>query len=59
MYQAVQRQREELRFLTTRITETVEGERRQVARELHDQVGQNLTALNFTLSALQAELPTD
>ena len=46
-----------LRDLTARLAEVEEAERRQLARELHDQVGQNLTALSFNLKALQTQIP--
>src|SRR4249919_2505863 len=34
-----------------------EDERRRIARELHDGIGQNLTALKHQLAVLQAQLP--
>jgi len=43
---------ENLRALSSRITEIQEGERRNLARELHDQVGQPLTALSINLDFL-------
>lgn len=39
-----------------KLAEAQEQERRALARELHDQVGQNLTALNLNLNRLNGEL---
>jgi PAS domain S-box-containing protein len=50
----VREQREQLRALTGQLTETQENERKALARELHDQVGQQLTSLNLTLNTLRA-----
>jgi PAS domain S-box-containing protein len=44
--------REQLRFLTKRLLEADESEKRLLARELHDQVGRNLTALGLNLTVL-------
>jgi len=38
-----------LQALTRRLVEAEEAERRRIARELHDRVGQNLSALNINL----------
>jgi PAS domain S-box-containing protein len=46
----------ELRALTIRLQEVQETERRQLAAELHDSVGQNLTALNLNLTLVQHQL---
>jgi signal transduction histidine kinase len=40
-----------------RLLEVEESERRQIARELHDRIGQNLTALGINLNVVKAELP--
>jgi len=48
---------EELRALTVRLAETEEAERRRLAQELHDRVGQNLTALSINLSIMSNLLP--
>ena len=48
------RSREELRMLASRIEEIREAERTGIARELHDQVGQALTALKMDLDRLRA-----
>jgi PAS domain S-box-containing protein len=47
----------ELRALGARLTEIREEERREIARELHDQVGQALTALKLDLGWLRGQLP--
>jgi len=46
-----------LRQLRLRLGEAEEAERRRLARELHDQVGQSLTALGINLSLVRQELP--
>lgn len=50
LFEAVSQQREQLRALTGRLAEAQEAERKALARELHDQVGQNLTALDLNLN---------
>ena len=44
---------QELRELSQRLLEVQETERRRIARELHDDVGQLLTATKLTLQAVQ------
>ncbi|MBW1801054.1 MAG: PAS domain-containing protein [Deltaproteobacteria bacterium] len=51
-------QSEQLRRLTVRLAEMEDAERKRLARELHDQVGQNLTALNIHLSVIRDLLPS-
>jgi len=50
--QRVEQQRTQL---LTRFVLAQEDERRRIARELHDQLGQQLTALRLTLATLRAE----
>jgi PAS domain S-box-containing protein len=59
LFKAVDQQHERLRVLGVRLAETEEAERRRLARELHDQVGQNLTALGINLNILKTQIPTD
>jgi signal transduction histidine kinase len=49
---------ERLQMLSHRLVEVQEEERRTIARELHDEVGQILTGLNLTLE-LVARLPPE
>jgi PAS domain S-box-containing protein len=47
----------ERRLLLQRVVSTQEEERRRISRELHDEMGQHLTALLMGLKALPAALP--
>jgi PAS domain S-box-containing protein len=57
LFEAVSQQQVQLRALARRLTEAQEAERKRLALELHDQVGQNLTALGLNLNIIRAELP--
>lgn len=46
---------EQLESLSWRLVEAQESERRQLSRELHDRVGQNLTALGINLDILRSQ----
>ena len=46
----------ELRLLETRLAETQEEERQRIARELHDQVSQDLTSLSINLQLARADI---
>src|SRR6266480_3354794 len=46
-----------LKVTSRRLVEVQEAERRLLARELHDRVGQNLTALGINLSIVASGLP--
>lgn len=59
LFTAVREQRAQLRALTNKLTEVQESERRQIARELHDEMGQALTALRINLAAVEKALPPD
>jgi PAS domain S-box-containing protein len=47
---------EQLTALSRRLVEVQEAERRKLSRELHDRVGQNLTALSINLDILRTSL---
>jgi PAS domain S-box-containing protein len=47
----------QLQALSRRLVELQESERKDLARELHDRIGQNLTALNINLNILGTALP--
>ena len=59
LFEAVSQQREQLRTLTTRLTDAQEMERKQLARELHDELGQALTAININLGAIEKEVKSE
>jgi signal transduction histidine kinase len=48
----------QLRALAARLQSIREEERKRVAREIHDQLGQALTAIKLDVSSLVRELPT-
>lgn len=48
--------RRRLQVLSQRLVEVQEQERRAIARELHDRVGQTLTALNLNLTIISSQL---
>ncbi|HMR63983.1 MAG TPA: PAS domain S-box protein [Anaerolineae bacterium] len=56
LFEAVSQQREQLRALTGQLAQAQETERKILARELHDQVGQNLTALDLNLNIIHGRL---
>lgn len=56
LFEQVQTARERLENLSRRLVEVQEAERRHIARELHDEIGQGLTALKLILG-MDAALP--
>jgi hypothetical protein len=56
LLKAVTQQKEELRALNTRLAESDETERRRIAKELHDQIGQNMSALSINLNIIESQI---
>jgi signal transduction histidine kinase len=56
-YRTLLEQRENLRQMAGRVVAAQEDERKKISRELHDELGQALTAHNLKLHELQRELP--
>ena len=48
----------DLKKLTTQLVKTQEAERRRLSLELHDEMGQALTAIKIDLSTLEKDLPS-
>ena len=55
----VARNREELRHLSGRLVQAQEDERRTIARELHDEIGQALTAVDVELAVAERAVSSD
>jgi two-component system sensor histidine kinase UhpB len=53
---AIQATAEKLQALTRRMVDLQEAERREIARELHDRVGQTLTAMRINMDMIRARL---
>jgi signal transduction histidine kinase len=53
---SLREQKEQLRALSARLAEVEEAERRKLGHELHDQAGQNLTALSLTIKTVRTQL---
>ena len=54
--QELKRSQQELRGLSKAANEALEAERRRTARELHDELGQSLTAMKMDLETLRSAL---
>ncbi len=59
LFRAVNVQRGQLRALAGRLAEVQEQEQQQLARELHDQIGQTLTVINLSLDLIGQKIPPD
>ena len=55
--QELRRSQQALRGLSKAANKALEAERRRTARELHDELGQSLTALKMDLESLRSALP--
>jgi len=56
---AVSKHRRDLQQLSSQLVVAQEDERKRIAQELHDELGQALTAIRINLAALEHDLPTD
>ena len=59
LLQTIQEHREELKELTAKLFHSQEFERKRLARELHDDAGQALTGINFSLETITKRLPPE
>jgi PAS domain S-box-containing protein len=59
LLQTIHKHREELKRLTAELFHSQELERRRIARELHDEAGQALTGINFTLETIEKTVSPD
>lgn len=59
LFEQVQRGRAQLRHLAQEVVNAQEDERQRLSYELHDEVGQTLTALKLSLELLSGDLPED
>jgi len=57
LLEASQAGEDQVRKLSTRLAEAEENERRRIARELHDQVGQSLSALSINMNIMHSQVP--
>ena len=55
LYEQVRAGREHLMILSQQVLEVQEAERRHISRELHDEIGQSLTAMKVNLQSLNPQ----
>jgi PAS domain S-box-containing protein len=59
LLETVTKQRQELHALSSRLIEAQEEERGRISRELHDEIGQALTAMSINLAEIEKRLPPE
>jgi len=59
MIETIRQNRQNLQRLNEKLFQTQEDERRRLARELHDEAGQSLTAVKLGLDNLEQKIPTN
>jgi signal transduction histidine kinase len=59
LYNSVIEQRELLRTMASQLSQVEETQRKQITQELHDRVGQNLSAIHILLDTISSRLPPD
>lgn len=57
MQKEIERSREELQLLYQNLEKIREAERTELSREIHDDLGQSLTAIKIDLGSLKSDLP--
>ncbi len=58
LIEAITRHRHDLQKLSSHIINTQEDERKRISRELHDEIGQKLTAISINLSLIEKDCST-
>ena len=59
MIETIRQNRQDLQRLNEKLFQTQEDERRRLARELHDEAGQSLTAVKLGLDNLEQKIPAN
>ena len=54
-----EKQKKDLQILASQIISVQEEERRRISRELHDEAGQSLMAMNINLEMMEKEIPAN
>ena len=57
LLETVSRDGRRLQAISAQLVSAQEAERKRISQELHDELGQSLTAMKFNLAAIEGELP--